>query len=72
MPERYTPKQFLPFRPEVILGVLTLFVVSLIYLTLFTRQQALEELHQQASSELDRYRVSVEQRLDRFRSLPEL
>ncbi|NRQ01939.1 PAS domain S-box protein [Marinobacterium sp. xm-d-530] len=72
MPERYTPKQFLPFRPEVILGVLTLFVVSLIYLTLITHQQALEELHQQASSELDRYRVSVEQRLDRFRSLPEL
>lgn len=72
MPERYSPRQFFPFRPEVILGVLTLFVVSLIYLTLFTRQQALEELHQQASSELDRYRVSVEQRLDRFRSLPEL
>jgi two-component system C4-dicarboxylate transport sensor histidine kinase DctB len=72
MPERYSPRQFLPFRPEVILGVLTLFVVSLIYLTLFTRQQALEELHQQASSELERYRVSVEQRLDRFRSLPEL
>ncbi len=72
MQERYTPRQFFPFRPEVILGVLTLFVVSLIYLTLFTRQQALEELHQQASSELERYRVSVEQRLDRFRSLPEL
>ena len=72
MPDSYSARSFLPYRPVVVIVTLTLFVLTLIYSTLATREQAMSELEQKVSDDLVRYKATLEQRLERYRSLPQL
>ena len=72
MPDSYSARSFLPYRPVVVIVTLTLFVLTLIYSTLATREQAMSELEQKVSDDLVRYKATLEQRLERYRSLPPL
>ena len=51
---------------------LALFVTALINVSLIAREAALAELYTKAQAELAQYRSNVEQRLIRYRSLPQL
>ena len=72
MPDLKSTRPFKPFRPEVVLGLLTLFFIALIYVTLFSRERALNDLQIEADNDLSRYRIALEQKIERYRNLPEL
>jgi two-component system C4-dicarboxylate transport sensor histidine kinase DctB len=60
------------YRPVLITLLLTLFVLLLVETGVVSRQQAIEELQASAESHLDRYMLSLQQKLDRYKDLPHL
>lgn len=72
MHDRSNVRSFPILRPEVVLGLLTLFIGALIYTTLFFRERVIDELQAQADNDLARYRASLEQKIERYRNLPQL
>lgn len=52
--------------------LLVLFALLLVETAVVSRQRAIEELQQYAESHLDRYMLSLQQRLDRYKDLPHL
>lgn len=60
------------YRPLLLVVTVTLFAAVVIYVSLMTRQQVLLELQQKAEADLAQYRASLQQRLERYQSLPEL
>lgn len=60
------------YRPLILVVGLALFITALINVSLIARESALAELYSKAQAELAQYRSNVEQRLIRYRSLPEL
>ena len=59
-------------RLIVILAVLALFVVLMAQTAAISRNQAVNELHQKTEADLNRYIITVQQKLDRFKDLPKL
>ena len=60
------------YRPLLITLLLTLFVLLLVETGVVSRQQAIEALQDSAESHLDRYILSLQQKLDRYKDLPHL
>ncbi|MBS99215.1 MAG: PAS domain-containing sensor histidine kinase [Oceanospirillaceae bacterium] len=60
------------YRPLLITLLLTLFVLLLVETGVVSRQQAIDELQRSAESHLDRYMLSLQQKLDRYKDLPHL
>jgi len=60
------------YRPLLITLLLVLFVLLLVETGIVSRQQAIEELQASAESHLDRYMLSLQQKLDRYKDLPHL
>jgi len=60
------------YRPLLLVVTVFLFAAVVIYVSLITRQQVLLELQQKAESDLAQYRASLQQRLERYQSLPQL
>ena len=60
------------YRPLWITLLLTTFVLVMVETAIFTRQQALAELQWHADSDLNRYMLTLQQRLDRYKDLPQL
>ena len=59
-------------RPLILVLTITLFAVLIIYVSTVTRTQVMLELKQKAAADLSQYQASVQQRLERYRSLPQL
>lgn len=59
-------------RLIIVLSVLTLFVVLMIQTAAISRHQALQELQHKTEADLNRYIITVQQKLDRFKDLPKL
>lgn len=60
------------YRPLLLVVTVSLFAAVVIYVSLVTRQQVLLDLQQKAESDLAQYRASLQQRLERYQSLPQL
>jgi len=60
------------YRSLLIVLLLMLFVLLLVETAVFSRQQAIADLQRSAESHLDRYMLSLQQRLDRYKDLPHL
>ena len=54
------------------LSVLALFVVLMMQTAAISRHQALQELQHKTEADLNRYIITVQQKLDRFKDLPKL
>lgn len=59
-------------RPALIVLVFSVFALIMIQTALLSRQQTLDELERKTEADLNRYILSVEQKLDRFKDLPKL
>jgi two-component system C4-dicarboxylate transport sensor histidine kinase DctB len=59
-------------RVLIILSVLALFVVLMLQTAAISRNQAVNELQQKTEADLNRYIITVQQKLDRFKDLPKL
>lgn len=59
-------------RPLILVVTVTLFAALLIYVSLVTRAQVMVELKEKATADLSQYQASLQQRLERYRSLPQL
>ena len=59
-------------RPLILVVTVTLFAALIIYVSLVTRAQVMVELKQKAATDLAQYQDSLQQRLERYRSLPQL
>ncbi|TCK06090.1 ATP-binding protein [Marinobacterium mangrovicola] len=60
------------FRPAILFLLLALFSLLLLETGVISRQEALEDLQQSAESHLDRYIISLQQKLSRYKDLPHL
>ncbi|WP_409524546.1 PAS domain S-box protein [Nitrincola sp. MINF-07-Sa-05] len=59
-------------RPALIVLVFSVFALIMVQTALLSRQQTLDELERKTEADLNRYILSVEQKLDRFKDLPKL
>lgn len=59
-------------KPLILVVTVTLFAALIIYVSMMTRAQVMVELKDKAESDLLQYQVSLQQRLERYRSLPQL
>ncbi len=59
-------------RLLIILSVLALFVVLMLQTADISRNQAVNELQHKTEADLNRYIITVQQKLDRFKDLPKL
>lgn len=59
-------------RLLITLSVLALFVVLMLQTAAISRNQAISELQQKTEADLNRYIITVQQKLDRFKDLPKL
>ncbi|WP_432696937.1 ATP-binding protein [Marinobacterium sp. YM272] len=60
------------YRPAILVLLLTLFALLLLETGVLSRQQALEDLQLNAESHLDRYIISLQQKLNRYKDIPHL
>lgn len=60
------------YRPLSLLLGVVLFLIVMMQVAYLSRQQALEELQQQAVANMGRYVLSVQQKLDRYKDLPQV
>lgn len=60
------------YRPMIIAVCITLFAAALINVSLLTRDQAISDLYTKAQADMASYQFNVEQRLMRYKTLPQL
>lgn len=60
------------YRPLLITLLLTLFVLLLVETGVVSRERGIETLQARAATHLDRYVLSLQQKLDRYKDLPRL
>ncbi len=60
------------YRPLSLLFAVILFLIVMMQVAYLSHQQALESLQQQAVSNVARYVLSMQQRLDRYKDLPQV
>ena len=60
------------YRPVIIAVCITLFAAALINVSLLTRDQAISDLYTKAQTDMASYQFNVEQRLMRYKTLPQL
>ena len=59
-------------RILILLSVLALFAVLMLQTAAISRHQAISDLQQKTEADLNRYIITVQQKLDRFKDLPKL
>ncbi|WP_235263813.1 PAS domain S-box protein [Nitrincola sp. A-D6] len=59
-------------RVLIMLSVMAVFVVLMLQTAAISRNQAVNELQQKTEADLNRYIITVQQKLDRFKDLPKL
>lgn len=59
-------------KPLLLVIAITLFAALLIYVSTATHTQVMQELKAKADADLSQYQASLQQRLERYRSLPQL
>ena len=60
------------YRPLSMLLLVILFLIVMMQVAYLSRQQALEDLQHQAVANMGRYVLSVQQKLDRYKDLPQV
>lgn len=64
--------RFQRYRPLSLLFAIILFLMVMMEVAYLSRQQGLEELQQSAVANMGRYVLSVQQKLDRYKDLPQV
>ncbi|MFC6670844.1 ATP-binding protein [Marinobacterium aestuariivivens] len=59
-------------RPVVILLLLLVFVLLMAQVAMLVRQQAMQEVQLRSAADMNRYTLSLQQKLDRYKDLPQL
>ncbi len=65
-------KYFSSYRPYITLVLLVVFILLLVQVAHLSRQQAMEHLQQKSLADMNRYMLSLQQKLDRYKDLPRL
>jgi two-component system C4-dicarboxylate transport sensor histidine kinase DctB len=59
-------------RPVVIILLLFLFLFLMAQVSVLVRQQAIQDVKQRSAADMNRYALSLQQKLDRYKDLPQL
>ncbi|SIS86924.1 ATP-binding protein [Neptunomonas antarctica] len=65
-------RYFSSYRPLTTIVLVLIFIILLTQVALLSRQQAMQNMQQRAQADMNRYLLSLQQKLDRYKDLPRL